>query len=87
MRRIMATTIIALAAVTVAPAYAQQVDAQTKQAAEAISAKWIEAGRTGPAKIRARISFSINLQRLGRFYATSGIPTMCSIVARHVNAG
>jgi hypothetical protein len=46
----MATTIIAIAAVTVAPAYAQQVDVQTKQAAEASSAKWIEAVSKGDAK-------------------------------------
>jgi ketosteroid isomerase-like protein len=34
----------------IAPAYAQQVDAQTEEAAEGISAKWIEAVNKGDAK-------------------------------------
>jgi hypothetical protein len=46
----MTTMIIAMAAVTVAPACAQQVDLQTKQAAEAVSAKWIEAVNKWDAK-------------------------------------
>jgi ketosteroid isomerase-like protein len=50
MRRIIATTIIALAAITVAPANAQQVDAQTKQAVEAIGQKWVEAVNKGDGK-------------------------------------
>jgi ketosteroid isomerase-like protein len=50
MRRIVATAIVALVAATVAPAYAQQVDAQTKQTVEAIGQKWVEAINKGDGK-------------------------------------
>jgi hypothetical protein len=50
MRRIMATAIVSLVAATLAPAYAQQVDAQTKHAVEAIGQKWVEAVNKGDTK-------------------------------------
>jgi len=50
---------MALAAITVAPANAQQVDAQTKQAVEAIGQKWVEAVPLAPGSV---VIFSISSQ-------------------------
>ena len=66
MRRIIAITMVALAALAIAPiARAQQADAQTKQAVEILAARWQEAVNKGDGKTLSSLftpdSFAIDV--------------------------